>query len=175
MSSVWRRAIPWARHSAGPCGSAAPPHRRTAAPPHRRTAAPPHRRTAAKEDVPDRVAALLEAVGLPGDFARRYSHQLSGGRRQRTSIPRALAAEPDLLLCDEITSALDPEITDAIMDLLTRLQAEKGLTLVRVANELDLVTACARTTHHIEDGQVRPAVQMPASAAPLEHGCSPAE
>ncbi|ADI04391.1 ABC transporter ATP-binding protein [Streptomyces bingchenggensis BCW-1] len=121
------------------------------------------------------MAALLEAVGLPGDFARRYSHQLSGGRRQRTSIPRALAAEPDLLLCDEITSALDPEITDAIMDLLTRLQAEKGLTLVRVANELDLVTACARTTHHIEDGQVRPAVQMPASAAPLEHGCSPAE
>ncbi|MEV6126672.1 ATP-binding cassette domain-containing protein [Streptomyces violaceusniger] len=115
-------------------------------------------RTAAKQDVPDRVAALLEAVGLPGDFARRHPHELSGGQRQRASIARALAAEPDLLLCDEVTSALDPETTDAIMDLLTRLRAEKGLTLVLVTHELDLVTAHTDTTHRIEDGQVRPAV-----------------
>ncbi|MCQ6246227.1 ABC transporter ATP-binding protein [Streptomyces malaysiensis] len=119
-------------------------------------------RTAAKQDVPDRVAALLEAVGLPADFARRHPHELSGGQRQRASIARALAAEPDLLLCDEITSALDPETTDAIMDLLTRLRAERGLTLVLVTHELDLVTAYADTVHRIEDGQVHPAVQMPA-------------
>ncbi|MES4908184.1 MULTISPECIES: hypothetical protein [unclassified Streptomyces] len=78
-------------------------------------------------------------------------------------------------MSDEITSALDPETTDAIMDPLTRLRAEKGLTLVRVTHELDLVTAYADTTHHIEAGQVRPAVQMSASAVPLQHRCSPAE
>ncbi|MFD5383400.1 ABC transporter ATP-binding protein [Streptomyces sp. NPDC127074] len=115
-------------------------------------------RTAAKRDVPDRVAALLEAVGLPGDFARRYPHELSGGQRQRASLARALAAEPDLLLCDEITSALDPDTTDAIMGLLGRLRVEKGLTLVLVTHELDLVTAHTETTHRIEGGRVSPAV-----------------
>ena len=114
-------------------------------------------RTAEKRDVPDRVAALLEAVGLPGDFARRYPHELSGGQRQRASIARALAAEPDLLLCDEITSALDPETADAIMSLLGRLRAEKGLTLVLVTHELDLVTAHTESAHRIEDGRVGPA------------------
>ncbi|WP_432254038.1 ATP-binding cassette domain-containing protein [Streptomyces sp. HNM1019] len=112
-------------------------------------------RTATKQGAPDRVAALVEAVGLPADVVRRHPHELSGGQRQRAPLARALAAEPDLLLCDEITSALDPETTDAIMDLLTRLRAEKGLTLVLVTHELDLLTAYADTIHHIEDGQVR--------------------
>ncbi|MFG2369218.1 ATP-binding cassette domain-containing protein [Streptomyces mirabilis] len=65
-------------------------------------------RALAKSQVSDRVANLLEQVGLPADFARRQPAELPGGRRQRVSIARTSAAEPDFLLCDGITSALGP-------------------------------------------------------------------
>ncbi|GGX66460.1 ABC transporter ATP-binding protein [Streptomyces hiroshimensis] len=111
-------------------------------------------RTAAKADVPDRVAELLDHVGLPADFARRYPHELSGGQRQRVSIARALAPGPDVLLCDEVTSALDPGTAAAVMDLLTRLRTERRLTLVVVSHELRLVAACTETVHVLEAGRV---------------------
>ncbi|MEW2029071.1 ATP-binding cassette domain-containing protein [Streptomyces roseifaciens] len=111
-------------------------------------------RAAPKPEIADRVAGLLHDVGLPADFAGRYPHELSGGQRQRVSIARALAPGPDVLLCDEVTSALDPGTAAAVMDLLTRLRAERRLTLVVVSHELHLVAACTETVHVLEGGRV---------------------
>ncbi|MFE2106375.1 ABC transporter ATP-binding protein [Kitasatospora sp. NPDC059463] len=92
-----------------------------------------------------RVAELLTAVGLTPDHAARYPHELSGGQRQRVSIARALAAEPDVLLCDEITSALDADTADGIMDLLRDIRDSRGLAVVLVSHDLPLVSAHADT------------------------------
>ncbi|MFJ5797916.1 ABC transporter ATP-binding protein [Streptomyces decoyicus] len=111
-------------------------------------------RTVSRSARPARVRELLDDVGLPADFAGRYPHELSGGQRQRASIARALATDPDLLLCDEVTSALDPTTATAVMELLTRLRAERGLTLVLVSHELDLVTAYTDSLHMLREGRV---------------------
>ncbi|QLE74993.1 ABC transporter ATP-binding protein [Streptomyces rectiverticillatus] len=111
-------------------------------------------RAAPKPEIADRVAGLLHDVGLPADFAGRYPHELSGGQRQRVSIARALAPGPDVLLCDEVTSALDPGTAAAVMDLLTRLRTERRLTLVVVSHELHLVAACTETVHVLEAGRI---------------------
>ncbi|WP_058042821.1 ABC transporter ATP-binding protein [Streptomyces roseifaciens] len=111
-------------------------------------------RAAPKPEIAGRVAELLHDVGLPADFAGRYPHELSGGQRQRVSIARALAPDPDVLLCDEVTSALDPRTAAAVMDLLTRLRSERRLTLVVVSHELHLVAACTETVHVLEAGRV---------------------
>ncbi|MEU2791156.1 ATP-binding cassette domain-containing protein [Streptomyces sp. NPDC007100] len=105
-------------------------------------------------EMPARVRGLLDDVGLPAGFAHRYPHELSGGQRQRASIARALATEPDLLLCDEVTSALDPATATAVLDLLTRLREERRLTLVLVSHELALVTTYTDTVHHLQAGRV---------------------
>jgi peptide/nickel transport system ATP-binding protein len=87
-----------------------------------------------------RVAELLTAVGLPEGFAARYPHELSGGQRQRVSIARALAAEPDILLCDEVTSALDADTAVGVMALLRDLRTTRGLAVVLVSHDLPLVS-----------------------------------
>ncbi|SHN19362.1 ABC transporter ATP-binding protein [Streptomyces yunnanensis] len=112
-----------------------------------------HRRAAGPE-IPGRVAELLERVGLAADFAGRYPHELSGGQRQRVAIARALAPEPDVLLCDEITSALDPDTAVAVMDLLTTIRADRGLTLVVVSHDAPLVAAYTDTVYTLESGRV---------------------
>ncbi|REK85762.1 ABC transporter ATP-binding protein [Streptomyces inhibens] len=122
-------------------------------------------RTVSKSEMPERVRELLDDVGLPGDFARRYPHELSGGQRQRASIARALATEPDLLLCDEVTSALDPATATAVMELLTDLRTQRRLTLVLVSHELDLVTAYTDTIHLLHEGRVHPAERREGIAA----------
>ncbi|MGW6992791.1 ABC transporter ATP-binding protein [Streptomyces sp. NPDC054946] len=86
-----------------------------------------------------RVSELLTAIGLPEDFASRYPHELSGGQRQRVSIARALAAEPDVLLCDEVTSALDADTASDVMALLRDLRTTRGLAVVLVSHDLPLV------------------------------------
>ncbi|WP_244409976.1 ABC transporter ATP-binding protein [Streptomyces albofaciens] len=124
-----------------------------------------HRIVGAQE-TPARVGSLLEAVGLPGDFAHRYPHELSGGQRQRASIARALATEPDLLLCDEITSALDPATAAAVLDLLAHLRATRRLTLVLVSHEVDLIAAYTDTVHVLRHGRVdRPAAPREGAAS----------
>ncbi|UQX04587.1 ATP-binding cassette domain-containing protein [Streptomyces sp. RerS4] len=101
-----------------------------------------------------RVTELLEQVGLPADFQARYPSELSGGQRQRVSIARALATGPDVLLCDEITSALDPETATSVMDLLTRLNAGQRMTIVLVSHELHLVAAYTDTVHLLREGRL---------------------
>ncbi|PWK64484.1 peptide/nickel transport system ATP-binding protein [Streptomyces sp. CG 926] len=101
-----------------------------------------------------RVAELLAQVDLPADYADRRPSELSGGQRQRASIARALATRPDILLCDEVTSALDADTATGIMDLLTRLRAAHHMALVLVSHEHHLVARYTEATHVLEAGRI---------------------
>ena len=97
-------------------------------------------------EVTAKARELLEMVELPGDYADRYARDMSGGQRQRVGIARALALEPDLLICDEVTSALDVSVQKKIVDLLLKLQREKNITMAMVCHDLALVRAVAHRT-----------------------------
>ena len=104
--------------------------------------------------LPDRVARLLADVGLPPELADRRPGELSGGQRQRVAIARALAPEPDVLVCDEVTSALDPANAAAVMALLSRLRHERGLALLLVSHDLELVAAHTDRAIALQGGAV---------------------
>jgi peptide/nickel transport system ATP-binding protein len=88
-----------------------------------------------------RVLELLEMVELPPPFADRYPHELSGGQKQRINLARALAAEPEVVLCDEVTSALDTIVASNVIDLLTRLQDDTGVSFVFISHDLSTVAS----------------------------------
>ncbi|MBS7541644.1 dipeptide ABC transporter ATP-binding protein [Ancylobacter oerskovii] len=86
-----------------------------------------------------RIAAGLNEVGLDAGVADRYPHQLSGGQRQRACIARALLCDPEVLICDEVISALDMTVKVQILDLLKRLQGERGFAMLFVGHDIDAV------------------------------------
>jgi peptide/nickel transport system ATP-binding protein len=116
-----------------------------------------------------RVDAVLKRVSLPTSVADQYPHSLSGGERQRVAIARALVCEPKLLICDEITSALDVSVQASILALLRQLQGE-GLTLLFVTHDLGVVRAIAdrvlvlKLGRVVEQGQVDAVLDQPQAA-----------
>lgn len=85
----------------------------------------------------------LEAVDLPGDFADRFPHNMSGGQRQRIAIARAIALEPELIVMDEATCALDVSVQKTIIELVCRLQKEKNIAIGFIAHDLGLIQSFA--------------------------------
>jgi peptide/nickel transport system ATP-binding protein len=101
-----------------------------------------------------RVTAVLEDVSLGEDFLSRYPDQLSGGERQRVAIARALVVQPDLLICDEVTSSLDVSVQAIIVELLRQIQRERQLAMIFITHNLALVRSVAQFAVVLRAGTV---------------------
>lgn len=105
-------------------------------------------------DIDQRIARLLDDVGLGPAFRFRYPHQLSGGQRQRVAIARALASEPAILLLDEPTSALDVSVQAEILNLLGDIRAERGLTYLMVSHNLAVIGHMCEHIAVMQNGEI---------------------
>ena len=109
---------------------------------------------AGRSELSDRVRGLLSQVLLPSEFAERYPHELSGGEKQRVAIARAFAAEPSLVICDEITSSLDVSVQASIAQLLADLQSRTGTACLFITHDLNLVRQLAHRIAVMQSGSI---------------------
>ena len=113
-----------------------------------------------------RIATLLDQVGLRTDTLHRYPHEFSGGQRQRIAIARALAVQPQLIVCDEPTSALDVSVQAQILNLLTQLQRELGVAYLFITHNFGVVEFLAHEVAVMRDGRI---VESGLAQRVLEH------
>ncbi len=123
-----------------------------------------------KQEKEKKIDELLELVHLPISFKDRYCHEMSGGQRQRLGIARALASEPEILVCDEATCALDVSIQDKIMKLLAEIQRKRNLSIIFVCHDISLV---ASISHKIMIMYLGTVVEVLDSAKIAEEACHP--
>jgi len=119
------------------------------------------------ESETDAIARLLREVRLPEDFASRYPHELSGGQKQRVAIARAFAARPELVICDEITAALDVSVQATVIELLLELRRQHGTAYLFITHDLNLIRQIAHRIAVMYRGdllEILPAVDMAAQA-----------
>ncbi|MCY4222962.1 MAG: ABC transporter ATP-binding protein [Thiotrichales bacterium] len=116
-----------------------------------------------------RVGELLNMVELPADYAGRYPHELSGGEKQRVNLARALAAEPEVILCDEVTSALDTVVGAAIIKLLESLQERLDTAFVFISHDLSTVASFANRIVVLYAGRVAEQGPTPRVLSPPHH------
>lgn len=107
-----------------------------------------------KQDRVDRAAALLEEVGMLPEHLKRYPHEFSGGQRQRICIARALAVEPEFIICDESVSALDVSVQAQVLNLLNDLQERRGLTYIFISHDLSVVKFMADMMAVMKEGHI---------------------
>ncbi len=107
-----------------------------------------------RRDRRDRAAALLEEVDMSADHLRRYPHEFSGGQRQRICIARAIAVEPEFIICDESVSALDVSVQAQVLNLLSDLQDKRGLTYIFISHDLSVVKFMADMMAVMNDGKI---------------------
>lgn len=106
-----------------------------------------------QEKIDSRIHQVLTFVGLD-DKAQSYPNQLSGGQKQRIGIARAIANEPKILLCDEPTSALDPITTDSILELISKVNSEFGITVLIITHEMEVISKICNRVAIMEQGEI---------------------
>jgi peptide/nickel transport system ATP-binding protein len=121
---------------------------------------------APRGQIAQRVAELLQMVLLPPEFANRFPHELSGGQKQRVAIARAFAAEPKLVICDEITASLDVSVQAAMAKLLVNLQARSGAACIFITHDLNLIRQLAHRIVVMRNGVVVDSFATEAAAEP---------